>query len=122
MLRVRVTGDNETATVVRGTLQRGGFVVTDAWPRIAIEIVEADVPQPILDGVDSELERHLLAAVADRTPSGQVLIQRAGGVRSDQAMRITVPARDEERVAMETALLRGLDRYARGGRRRWWRR
>jgi hypothetical protein len=108
MLRVIINGDNDTAKAVRGILLQGGFVVTTRLARLELTIEEADIPEPVLDGVDSELERQLLAAIADRTPSGRVLIQRSGGIRSDQAMRIVVPAVDEERVAMETAILRGL--------------
>ncbi len=114
MLRVIVHGENDTAKAVRGVLLQGGFVVTDNLARLELTIDEGSVAEPVLDGVDGELERHLLSAIADLTPSGRVLIQRQGGNRSDSAMRITVPTSDAERVAMETAILRALHGYVRG--------
>jgi hypothetical protein len=114
MLRIIVNGDNDTAKAVRGILLQGGFVVTTQLARLELTIEEADIPEPVLDGVDGELERQLLAAIADQSPSGRVLIQRKGGNRSDQVMRIIVPAVDEERVAIETAVLRALHAFVTG--------
>ena len=85
------------------------FYLTTHNPNLTVTLSEVkDLPCPVVDGVDSEFERAVVNAIAELTPSGQILLQRAGGNRSDAAMVVTVPATEKEREAVEKGLLRGL--------------
>jgi hypothetical protein len=115
-MTIYIPGDTVTARQLRGLLHQAGLDVradTPARfhvPRVAvtITITEALVACPIVDGIDSDLERRAVNAIAELTPSGRILLQRSGGVQSDRALAITVSPIDEERAAVVTGLYRAL--------------
>jgi hypothetical protein len=122
-MRICVIGENATAAAIRGNLQHAGFVVVDRFAAYTIDITEAPVDQPIVDGVDSELERHFVNLLAERTPSGRVLLQRAGGNQDDRTLVITVAPTEDERRAVEIAAIGALGKATRVRARRdrrWW--
>jgi hypothetical protein len=110
-VRIRVDGTCESATSLRSLLKKAGYALGNhglPGTLYTIKIEEAALPQPIVDGVDSDLERHIVNHIAELSPSGRVLIQRQGGIQSQFAIRIVVPSRDDEREKVELGILRGL--------------
>lgn len=111
-MRIKVVGNSVCARGLRGMLEREGFALVDTFPQFTIELFDA--PQatcPILDSVDSELERLVLVAIAELTPSGEVLVRRAGGNQQETVMRIYVPATNEaEHFAVQRGIVRALHR------------
>jgi len=111
-----VTGNNDAAKAIRTTLSEQGFVVRDTEPPVWARMrsyfhltVEEKVQHcPAVDGVDSPLEAHVMNQLAECSPSGQVVLLRAGGNRNDRALRVIIPAKDEERAAAVTAVYRAL--------------
>jgi hypothetical protein len=60
-----------------------------------------------VDGVDCDLERHTINAIAGLTET-PILLQRAGGVQSDNEIRIRVTKDDNDQKAVELAIVRAL--------------
>lgn len=109
-MRISVTGSFPTASGLRGLLQSHDFHIVDHMPSYAIEIeeVEHSLQQPIVDGVDSEFERLVVAELAEQ--AGSVLIQRAGGVRREDKVKITLETNEHQRFFVQRAVYRALCR------------
>jgi hypothetical protein len=117
-MRIYVTGDNDAAKLTRASLSRAGFVVAaetpsyHEWSPFAYRLVtieeSQDAAEPEVDGIDCELERRIVQAIAGLSTSGRVLLHRRGGVQSDREIRIVVPANDHDRDAVALGVTRGL--------------
>jgi hypothetical protein len=111
-VRLNVVGQNETADALRGTLRLAGYVLSTYMPHLTIYVDEGAESQPIVDGVDSPLERSIVNEIAKLTPSGNILLQRGEGIGDAQSIRVVSPAIPAERAAVETGIRRGIDRIA----------
>lgn len=121
-MRIKVSGT--ACDGLRTTLKEAGFVVTEHFPAYHITLnSDLNLAYPTVDGVDCEFERRVVNFLAELTPSGRVLLQRAGGVQSDTAITVTVPARQVELRAAEIGIMRAclnhLDRKVPWYRRFW---
>jgi hypothetical protein len=96
-LRIKITGNNLAAQTLSGYIHRLGYATVNHLPTFSIELEEKG-SEFILDGVDSELERRLLYHLED-LGIGKFIIQRAGGVRSENAIKVTYPVGSDEVVA-----------------------
>lgn len=108
-MRVNVTGSADSAKALTGTLSAAGFLVSDFMPSYTVIVEDAEEGEGVIKvdsvhcALDSFLVRHLRPLTA--TP---VLLQTAGGIQTDNTIRIYVPRRDLDRKAVETAVLRAL--------------
>lgn len=119
-MRVKVVGQNDTATALKGLLRRFKLVPSDTYYTFKVEIVEADVPEIVIDGVDCDLERQVVKYIAER--AGRVVLQREGGNQDDASVKITVPKDDRKRYAVELGICRALSLANGAPEARWWRR
>lgn len=104
-MRVEVRGPSGCAAALRGNLAKAGFHVTDSFPAYIIHIERTDSSAIIVDGVDSELERHIVNCISELSPI-PIMLQRAGGVQSDRECHISVPIDAE--LAVEVGVMRGM--------------
>jgi hypothetical protein len=126
-MRVLVTGDCPTAKALRGYLARHDFHLTHHHADLTLRIEEdAGIVHPLLDSIHCELEQAILRHLRKQTAT-PIEIHTAGGVESDRAVRIVVPAAEPERRAVEVSVFRALleisgqqDGTADGGPRPWW--
>src|SRR2546421_2261617 len=103
-MRVHIQGECASAKALRGLLRRHDFHLSEYHPDWTIQIDEAEsAGAPILDSVDCELEAGILRHLRKLT-SAHVVLQTAGGIQHDRAVRIVVPALDVERKAVEIAV------------------
>lgn len=107
-MRIRVEGDNETARMTQMALARAGFAVGKAWLFQYVIVIQEDpkATHVEFDSVDSLLERCALNFVSELSPSGKVLVKRAGGNQDPRQLHITVPANDREREAVSVGVMR----------------
>lgn len=122
-MRVHVVGKNPCAVAVRSDLARiGPLVVTPYAPAFTVVIEEEDgLACPVVDGVDSEIERRVVYHLGEACQAG-LHLQRFGGNRSDSEIRIRVAPEEPQRHAVEIALRRALSEIAQGKplkKRRW---
>jgi hypothetical protein len=115
-MRIKVTGECESARALRGLLRKAGFVVSDALPEVGpvagytITIEESDQSGWIhVDSVDGELEAAVLRQIT-KLSTHPVSLDRPGGqVHSERELRVVVPAGDAaQQHAVEFGVLRGL--------------
>lgn len=107
-MRVAIIGDTSTARGLRSLLLVNGFQL-DGTPRVTITLEDGPSVCPVVDGIDSELERVVVSLIAELTPSGHVLLARRGGVQHARALKVTVPKGNaDEMRAVELGLFRGL--------------
>lgn len=107
-MRIAVKGDCDSAKSLAGLLKKAGLVVNSGSAEYTIEIDESDTSDVIVDGVDSTLER-LIIHEMENAGIPRFVLQRAGGVRNDRIIHISVPAGDTElQKAVEYGCLRGL--------------
>lgn len=121
-MRVKVTGDNDVAKALRGNLRHEGFVVDGTRPLYTINIV-VDVCSSciIVDGVDSEFERHVVDGIASLPGGSYILLHRGGATVDDRTLTISVPPdNDAAHHAVEIGVLRGLINATQPKLRRWW--
>jgi hypothetical protein len=111
-MRIAVLGDCLSAKAVRGLLEQAGYVVVSKGQQYTLKIAESAEPSVIVDGVDCELERHVVNEIA-KLIDGDIVLRRAGGVQSDVELSIIVPANDDVRIAVERGIVRGFMRTAR---------
>jgi hypothetical protein len=120
---IKVVGDNNTARAVRVALREQGFAIVDEQPTFTIGIAEATVFEcPTFDSVDGPIERELFAAIRSVTPSGRMATLHAGGVQSEDEVRIMVPQDAEESRAVVSGIVVGCLQAvkAKAGRPRRW--
>lgn len=109
-MRIKVTGSCISADALRSYLQHKniGYAVTEFMPDYTIFLDEGAVDSTIVaDSIDCELERNIVNCISALTPT-PVQLSRAGGVRRDDQIRITIPPDDQARYAVERGILRGL--------------
>jgi hypothetical protein len=105
-MRIEVIGKCESAKVLVGYLVKSDYVVNSGLADYSIELVESDIQSRItVDGVDCNLERFIISEM-ETLGIGEFLISRAGGVRSDRAIKITFPP--HYRTQVEKGVFRGL--------------
>lgn len=104
---VTICGDNETADLARHLIANGGGRVVDGGALFSFDVRESGaLPEPIVDGVDSEFERRFVTLLAEISPIGRVLLKRQGGNQDDRVLVVTVPATEYERRACALAIYR----------------
>lgn len=109
---IHVIGDSLSANALRVALREQGFAVTsEGKATFTIALEERVGEMPIMDSLDGPIEREIFAAVRAKTPSGQVLVQHAGGVQATDEIRIIVPPSQREREACVSGVVVGLLEY-----------
>ena len=105
-MRIRIDGDGDAAREAQLALRVAGFVVVGAGAHAdyKVRIDEAPIDTPIVDGVDGDLERLAVNRLEEHL-SGRLTLQRAGGVRSEQQLGITIPPEDAARRGVSLALV-----------------
>lgn len=112
-MKILVTGEHPTANTLRSLLTKQGLCVITSPPRwrwtpyYTINIRVERGERVRVDGVDSELERHIINGIAQLF-CGEIILQRIGGVQSDRAITIGVPNDTAIQEAVELGCLRGL--------------
>lgn len=97
---------SEAANVVNGWIQKAGYIPVTKGYDYKVELVESEtVKSVIIDGIDCELERKLVLQM-ELNGIPRFVLQRAGGVRSDRAVRIVYPKSMQEKV--EKGVYQGL--------------
>jgi len=110
-MRIKVEGQCEAAQVVRGYLKSQGYLVSDFAPNYAIYLEEGETPEVdgrpsiVVDGIDCRIESRMIYHISRLTPA-RIVLARAGGVQSDQEIRIVFP--HEETLAIERGVFRGV--------------
>ncbi len=116
-MRIQVTGTCPAASGLRGLLQQHDFQLVESHPTFHIEVEEAvGVERPIVDGVDSEFERRVVAHLTALV--GSALIQRAGGVQREDQIKITIEAQEEPRWHLQRAVFRALSEIRKDDRKK----
>jgi len=91
-MRIRVLGNSDSAASVRGMLNQDySVVVADAGYLYTVEIINTTSAIPTVDGVDSDWERRFIERIS-KAAGTDIMLLRAGGIQSDQYIRIGVPA------------------------------
>jgi hypothetical protein len=106
-MRILVSG----SPVLVGYLRRAGLSANDSSgfnPDFEVTLAEDQIEHVLVDGVDSEIER-LAINEMEKLGVETFLLQRAGGVRSDRAIKVIYPKQHTLRV--EQGLLRAILRY-----------
>jgi hypothetical protein len=118
-MRVKIIGENDCARAARGLLRQAGFAVTEFLPADAvtqgplagyvITIVEdARADKIYVDSIDCPLEAAILKHITQLSKH-PVVVNRPGGlVHSDREIGLIVPQDEEEKLAVEFGVLRGL--------------
>ena len=107
-MRVHIMGESPCAKVIRGYLARHDFHLTDHRPDWVVYVEErAGVTRPVLDSVHCALDQAILRHLRKQTDS-PIEIHTAGGIESDNAVRIVLPPIEAERKAVETGVFRAL--------------
>lgn len=89
-MRISIVGDSISAKAIRQLLVMEGLAITDEGPQFIITIGETVRDIPVIDGVDSELERKLINQIAKQADTC-IYLQRPGGCQSDQSIEILMP-------------------------------
>jgi len=122
-MRVQIVCDCPTAKALRGQLARHDFHLTSQHPHLTIYMEEpAGAERHVLNSMGGELERAILHHLRRQT-STPIEIHTAGGVGSDQAVRMIVPPIEEEQRAAEIAAFRALleiSGQSRMAPKPWW--
>lgn len=100
-MRIELVGDNEASRTLKGYIAHLGYAVVDYAPTFTFYLVE-EGEDFIVDGVDSLLERRVLSHLED-LGAEKFILKRAGGVRSEFAIKIIYPAGKGELVARACA-------------------
>jgi hypothetical protein len=116
-MRVQVKGNCGAAMVVRGYLTKAGFYVTGVAPDYVLHIESQNAAQVTIDAIDCEFERNLINMISEQLIRAghehAIVLERAGGIRSDREARIVVPADDKVSHAVEIGILNGFARTVR---------
>jgi hypothetical protein len=123
-MRISVQGECDAAKVVAGYLRSQGYLVTDKAPDYTVYLEQGKTPVVdaaptiVIDGVDCPLEGRMLYHLSHLSTT-RIVLARAGGIQSDQKIRIVFPP--EEALAVERGVFRGiLDAVAPQQVRHWW--
>jgi hypothetical protein len=100
-MRIKVLGNNLATKTLIGYIHRLGYAVVDSFPTWTIELAEYGEDFHI-DGVDSELERRILYHLED-LGAERFILQRGGGIRKEDAIKICYPKGKDEIVARAIA-------------------
>jgi hypothetical protein len=113
-MRIRVTGDSESARAVAAGLMDGGFVVDDQAFDYTVDIGDTEGSQIVVDGIDCPLELHLFNAISLLSGMG-VFMDRPGPNRNDAAITIWIPIDlpKDKRVAVERGVRGGFENMLR---------
>jgi hypothetical protein len=119
-MRINILGESAPAKALRGLLRRHDFHLSEHHADWTIHIDESETAgAPVMDSVSCELEAGILRHLRKLTPT-PVVLQTAGGIQHDRAVRIVVPSIDTERRAVEIAVFRALLELSTPVRRNWW--
>lgn len=95
--------------------ERVGYTVTELWPRFTVFLENDEVVS--VDGVHSDLESRIVDCIAELVEE-PISLKRNGGIRSEQEIRVGVPARVSQKVLL--GVLRGLMKVGKHGQRKTW--
>ena len=110
-MRISIQGECDAAKVVAGYLRSQGYLVTDTAPNYTVHLDEAATPVVdgqraiVVDGIDCRLESRMVWHITQLSKT-RIVLARAGGVQSDQEIRIVFPP--EEALAVERGVFRGV--------------
>src|SRR5438093_7810760 len=111
-MRVKVEGDEDMAAALAGNLRKAGFTVGGPvglfGTGYSIQLERTVGSHILVDGIDCPFERHVINCISQLSDT-PLLLQRAGGVQSDRAIRVVSTARTEDDRAVELALVRALE-------------
>ena len=112
-----IVGDNPSSKTIAGRLGRHFDVVED--PSTADYVLRVEISSTgqdvVFDSIDCPFEECLIHHVRDMAPCS-VRIDTHGGVQSDRACRIVMPADVEARHLAEQGVHRGFLEFMRGGK------
>ncbi len=97
--------------VVVGFLRSQGYLVTNVMPNYTVYLQEGETPvidgeaSILVDGIDSRIESRMIWHIS-RLSKRRVVLARAGGIQSDQEIRIVFPS--EEAITVERGVFRGI--------------
>ena len=108
-MRLSIKGESISAKAVRCGLELEGLPITNIAPDYIIEISETVRDLPVIDSVDSELERRVINQVAKQADTA-IYLQRPGGNQSEFKLTIELPkfANPSQIIQMELALINAL--------------
>jgi hypothetical protein len=89
-MRISIQGESLSAKAIRTMLALEGLAITNECPQFVVFIGETVRDIPVVDGVDSEVERKIVNQIANLAQTA-IYLQRPGGVQSDQAIGIELP-------------------------------
>jgi hypothetical protein len=122
-MRLSITGNNPTATVLRGLFVRNGYYVTENLPHYKIHLEEdPNASQITLDSVDSEFEGEVFKQLRQLATVPVMIDTHGGVVHSDNEIRIVFPpemAGWVERGVLQGAL-KFLDPHNTRRPKKWW--
>lgn len=106
-MRIQILGDNETARAAAAYLRRAGLAVVDRRADVVIDIEEhAHAASISLDSLNGDVHHALLRSIWNRRAA--VRIAAPGKDRDDRRVKITLPAKDAARQAVEGGVLDGV--------------
>jgi hypothetical protein len=130
-MRIRIDGECDCARDIRSSFGRTDIVIGLVGVDYTLRVEEADVEQPILNGLDCELERRVANCI-EHVAKSNVVLDRLGDIRTDAALGIKVPAQwnDEQKRLLRDAVCRAMQQMAMPNppklpepqpeKRKWW--
>ena len=99
-MRISIIGTSESAAVLRGKLRKSGFVIVEENSRYDYRVYLEEVAglaYTTVDGIDSTLEANIVNKL-EQHGIEQILLKRAGGIRSDRSIKIIFAPIHQEQI------------------------
>lgn len=116
-MRINIIGSHPMVSSSKALALRAGLHVTPILPSYTVILRRTESYAIVIDAVACPLETQVLNAIAELSDRN-ILLVRAGGIRDDNRIEISVPMDGLVEAAVEEGIVRGLLRLI--PKKSWW--